>query len=74
MLYVLCAAILHVSHASVTREDNYNVNINDYQWQIQDFRRGCQLPVGVPTYYFAILLAKNCMEMKEFGPQGTVPP
>ena len=36
-----------------------------YQWRIQDFPRGGQLPKWVCLPIFS---AENCMKMKEFGP------
>ena len=51
---------------------DYFFFVNIYQWWIQDFPEGgAPTPkVGVLTYYFAIFFAKNCMKMKECGPQG----
>ena len=47
----------------------YSMNFifNTYQWRIQDFPKGRQLPRGCANLLFCKCFAESCMKMKEFG-------
>ena len=62
-------SLFHVS--LMYRDKATGLNNRRGQWRIKDFpEEGAQLPRGGANIRFCKKFPKNCMKLREFGPQG----